>query len=360
MVVLLAGALGLVGCKKGAGADTDGGLDGGEDACDLSTEPGFDGGVGIPWSGAILPNFFDIWGTAPDNLYAVGSSGLVMHWDGSSWTQETVPAVGDLLGIWGSAADDIFAVGQGGAILHFDGTAWTQQQTPLGDGGIPLVPDLHGVSGGARGDAWAVGLDATVMHTTDGVTWTKVTVPTQETLNGIWIAPGGGGGVAVGNLGTILEYDGSGWTRRRISGLTAHLKGAWGWNTSNVFVVGLNGTLVSNQGGTWQRLNPETKQPRDIECQQGPAPWPNVYLRDAWGGGGRLFLVGWSGTIMIGENNIATVYQVTENRLEAIWGTLVIDTPGQGDGGIPDGGLETHYEAVIVGVTGAVIRVRFP
>jgi hypothetical protein len=94
----------------------------------------------------------------------------------------------------------------------------------------------------------------------------------------------------------------------------------------------------------------------DLNCQQGPAAWPNVYLRDLWGAEGRLVIVGWNGTIMVAQNNVATVYQVTEDRLESIWGTMVIDTPGAGDGGIPDGGLQYHYEAVIVGVSGSVIR----
>jgi hypothetical protein len=266
----------------------------------------------------------------------------------------------DLFSVSGCSATDVYAVGLGGVILHYDGTAWTQQATPMGDGGMPITPDLHAVSctsTGPAGQAIAVGVDATMIQTNDaGLTWALVSVPTQETLNGVWTS--GGGAVAVGNLGTIIEWDGAAWQRRRISGLTGHLKGVWGWDAGNVFALGLNGTVVTNQGGTWQKLAPTSVQPRDLECQQGPAPWPSVYLRDAWGAAGRLLLVGWNGTIMVAANNVATVYQVTENRLESIWGTIVIDTPGQGDGGIPDSGLEYHYEATIVGVTGAIIQVR--
>jgi hypothetical protein len=214
------------------------------------------------------------------------------------------------------------------------------------------------VASGVKGNATAVGIDALMIDTSNaGQSWTATSVPTQENLNGIWIAPGGGGAVAVGNLGTILEWDGSAWQRRRISGLTAPLKGVWGSDPGNVFVLGLSGTLATNQGGTWALLAPSAVQPRDLECQQGPATWPSVYLRDAWGAAGSTFIVGWNGTIMVDQNNLATIYTVTENRLESIWGTMVIDTPGQGDGGIPDGGLEYHYEATIVGVHGAIIRV---
>jgi hypothetical protein len=367
-MLALCATLALVGCKKGSGT-SDGGLDAADDACDLSDEPGFDAGPSIPVGGPILPNFFDVWGAGPKDIYAVGTGGLVMHWDGTSWSEVVaVPPTGqDLLGISGTPATDtrpveIFVVGLAGTILHYDGTNWNVNMMPFDDGGVPLTSDLHAVAAaGVPGCATAVGIDATLVATgNSGATWDKVSVPTQETLNGIWIAPGGSGAVAVGNLGTILEWDGSAWQRRRISGLTAHLKGVWGWDPGNVFVMGLNGTLATNQGGTWQKLAPTAVQPRDIECQQGPAPWPSVYLRDAWGAEGRLILVGWNGTILVAQNNVATAYSVTEQRLEALWGTIVIDTPGQGDGGVPDGGLEYHYEATIVGVTGAIIQLRVP
>jgi hypothetical protein len=365
VLLALVVTLTLTGCKKAAEVG-DAGLDAAEDVCNLATEPHFDAAPPIPVAAnPTLPNFFDVWGFGPNDIWAVGSAGLIMHWDGASWTEAEAPKVGDLLGISGVPATEttgpeLYAVGLGGAILHYDGNVWTQQQMPFGDGGVPLGMDLHAVAANRPGNAVAVGIDATVIQTTDaGATWTLVRVPTQETLNGVWVPPGGEAGVIVGNLGTILEWDGSAWQRRRISGLTAHLKGVWGFDAANVFALGLNGTLASNQGGTWAKLDytNTTVQPRDIECQQGKAPWPSVYLRDAWGGGGRLILVGWNGTIVVGVNNVPTVYSVTEQRLESIWGTMVIDTPGQGDGGIPDGGLEYHYEAVIVGVTGAIIQV---
>jgi hypothetical protein len=361
VLLALAATLTLTGCKKGSEVG-DGGTDGPVDACDFSTEPRFDAAPPIPLAAdPTLPNFFDVWGSSPTDIWAVGSAGLVMHWDGTSWKEVETPAVGDLLSVSGSSWDNVFAVGLGGAILHYDGTSWTQQQMPFGDGGVPMSADLHAVSSGTPGSAKAVGVDALLIETFDsGATWTLVRVPTQETLNGVWMAPGSGAAVAVGNLGTILEYDGSTtWARRRISGLTAHLKGVWGFDMANVFALGLNGSVVTNQGGTWAKLDytTTTVQPRDLECQQVKAAWPSVYLRDAWGGGGRLILVGWNGTIIIGQNNVPTVYSVTEQRLESIWGTMVIDTPGQGDGGVPDGGLEYHYEATIVGVTGAIIHV---
>jgi len=49
--------------------------------------------------------------------------------DGASWTLMSTPD--DLLyGVWGSGPDDIFAVGEAGLVLRRNQTAWSVMQTP--------------------------------------------------------------------------------------------------------------------------------------------------------------------------------------------------------------------------------------
>src|SRR5262245_52326666 len=45
---------------------------------------------------------------------------------GGTWIADTVTLNGPLLGIWAASPTDIYAVGFGGLIVHYDGTAWTQ------------------------------------------------------------------------------------------------------------------------------------------------------------------------------------------------------------------------------------------
>ena len=123
-------------------------------------------------SGRLCAPIFDVWGATESDIFAVGDSGHMIHYDGSGWTPLktkgwTVPtndlnavwgvtggggvfAVGSegsivqgrhkgdlalvptptearLLEVWGRSASDVFAVGEGGTILHFDGDAWTQE-----------------------------------------------------------------------------------------------------------------------------------------------------------------------------------------------------------------------------------------
>jgi hypothetical protein len=53
----------------------------------------------------------DIWGSAADDLFAVGSSGTILHYDGLTWNQMNSGTHNDILGIWGSSGGDVFAVG---------------------------------------------------------------------------------------------------------------------------------------------------------------------------------------------------------------------------------------------------------
>ena len=50
-----------------------------------------------------------------------------MHWDGTTWTVTVLdPSVSQnyLYAVWAAAPDDVWAVGGGGAIVHYDGAAW--------------------------------------------------------------------------------------------------------------------------------------------------------------------------------------------------------------------------------------------
>lgn len=57
------------------------------------------------------------WGTTPAETWAVGESGLVSRWDGTSWQQaairiSSVPVGKPLRAIWGAAANDFWVVGE--------------------------------------------------------------------------------------------------------------------------------------------------------------------------------------------------------------------------------------------------------
>jgi hypothetical protein len=57
-----------------------------------------------------------MWGTAPNDTWAVGQSGLVTHWNGTKWVNAAirvtdVPGAATFRGIWGVSSDDFWIVG---------------------------------------------------------------------------------------------------------------------------------------------------------------------------------------------------------------------------------------------------------
>jgi hypothetical protein len=79
----------------------------------------------IPLKGG--PNDFAmnaVWSNAPNDVFAVGSRGRILHFDGTAWSPMTSPTSQDFRDIWGSSSSNVYAVGVGG-ILHYDGTSWT-------------------------------------------------------------------------------------------------------------------------------------------------------------------------------------------------------------------------------------------
>ena len=130
-------------------------------------------------------------GTSSTDLWAVGynailpAPGLILHWDGSVWTQIPEPVDGvSLYDVTAVSATDAWAVGRiydvPPLIMHWDGATWQQSPTPIPGTYI----DLYGVSAVSSTDVWAVGMytdhqgfgRALTMHW-DGRAWTVISAP---------------------------------------------------------------------------------------------------------------------------------------------------------------------------------------
>ena len=87
-------------------------------------------------------DFAAVWGPAGGPVYAVGSSGTIVRFDGTEWTLADRVAQ-DLVGIWGTGASDIWAIGARGLIAHFDGTAWDDNASLGGN----IASNIEGIWG---------------------------------------------------------------------------------------------------------------------------------------------------------------------------------------------------------------------
>jgi hypothetical protein len=174
----------------------------------------------------------DAWavGTAPDAT-DTGSVVAAVNWNGTTWTQVATPldttANLTVNAISGDSASDIWVAGEtatrgytGGTrtsvLLHYNGSAWSQVTAPDNSG----LLDVDALS---PTDAWAIASDGSVLNW-NGSAWSVVT--TLELSNDAAIAALSPTDVWVAQLGGMSHYNGTAWTTTSLpSGvnvLTAH------------------------------------------------------------------------------------------------------------------------------------------
>jgi hypothetical protein len=179
--------------------------------------------------GILCPAWLGVWSSTSADAFAVGGAGLIAHYDGTSWNQQTSGTTQTLNAVWGvGATGAVFAVGDGGTILYYDRSAWRAQTSGT-------TQPLYAVWGTSANDVFAVGAAGTVLHY-DGTTWTAQNSGTTQSLYGIWGNSGSSVSV-VGDASTIIHYNGTSWTAQSTAA-SMNLRGVWGSSGSNVFAVG--------------------------------------------------------------------------------------------------------------------------
>ena len=186
-----------------------------------------------------------------DDVWVVGDSRTVAHWDGRVWVSDWGP--GDLLdattdckAVWGTSSSNLWVATYQSGILYFDGSTWSVQHT----GGL-----FSGLWGSSGSDVWAVGSSGRTVHW-DGSAWTTVTSPTTEFLQAVW-GSASNDVWAVGNNGTIIHWDGSAWSTVG-SGVTVVLWDVWGSSATDVWAVGNSGTVLHWDGSAWSTVTAPT------------------------------------------------------------------------------------------------------
>jgi hypothetical protein len=169
---------------------------------------------GAAWTQQPTPttqNLWGVWGAAPGDLWSVGGDGLadgqatLLHYDGSAWSAVMLPPlqkanVWQLLKVWGTSADDVYVVGQRGVVLHWDGASWSEELVGASDDLVSLWgtgPDRV-VAVGGRSNA--------IVSVWDGAAWKTTSLAPTPGLDGVWMRNPGVAHV-VGTYGTLGDLD---------------------------------------------------------------------------------------------------------------------------------------------------------
>jgi hypothetical protein len=117
---------------------------------------------------------------SPSNAWAVGGmyydgpeGPLVEHYNGTAWSISSTASVpgGLLTAVTAVSASDIWAIGTDpdagtGIVMNYNGTSWTQTSVPAPSG---TDWELTGISADSASDVWAVGFTYNDLATADGV-----------------------------------------------------------------------------------------------------------------------------------------------------------------------------------------------
>jgi hypothetical protein len=166
---------------------------------------------GSSWSQITLPIFendqvVEFWGTAPNDVWAVGGdwgvgegTGAIYHWDGDSWQRvyRTPAGLGIIQHVAGTARDDVwFSLNTSGIVLHWDGTSVVQRQI--------LGRTVFAIAAGGPNDVWFKnGYPHNSLTHYDGENWTIEQV--SQRPDSLWGVPGAGV-FFVGSLGHIYQH----------------------------------------------------------------------------------------------------------------------------------------------------------
>lgn len=262
-----------------------------------------------------------VWGSGPNDVYAVGKRGIatvILHSTGNGqWVEQQGRVNAFLLTVWGSGPSDIYAGGSGNALLHSTGDGvWTPQTIP--DIGVMQVwgsgpSDIYFTFPNSGG---------VVYHSTGNGTWTPITIGDgTSVISAMWGTSSSdirfAGGIGTNYRTPYVVHGPTNPMTETMPALPdAYLRNIfkiWGSSSSDFYAVG-NGPSIyhSDGGGTWT-------------LQSGPTGGGT--LLDVWGSGPNdIYIVGQDvGVRHSMGNGTWSVDADVHNQPKGVWGSSAAD-----------------------------------
>ena len=220
--------------------------------------------------------------------WITGTHGVILHYNNGSWNLDASPTQEILYSAVVTPSRGVWTVGSNGTLLIYNGISWGKV-TPVAPGGAPatVTDDIYGISLYGQNNGWACGNRGLILSF-DGQKWqTYSASPSTERLNSVsvisevqaWI---------VGAYGTILRYNGTSWSKMGSAFSGFDLYNIRMKSDDDGWTVGQDGTLTYYDGSRWiSHQKPDGK----------PSLNAIAFYKDVG------FIVGQNGTILKFEPN---------------------------------------------------------
>jgi hypothetical protein len=217
------------------------------------------------WDGKAWARFSDaptlngIAINAPDDGWAVGKHGVILHWDGTQWAPAESPTDKDLDKVSFFEKDSGWAASRQGVIIKFIGGKWWEYST--------LAPAPRAIALDPNGGGWMLGLwqSGDVMLFWNGSDWVKYlgAFPDGEVTS--IASPAPGKAWAVGwipgrsRTGMVWHWTSRGWVRA-LSMRALPIRAAEIMGDNAIWAVGDNGITDFWDGASWTEIDNPTTQ----------------------------------------------------------------------------------------------------
>ena len=159
-------------------------------------------------------DLYAVWGTSENDVYCVGASGVLIHYNGNKWTEVIVDgplfSTRSLDGVWGTTAGNktiAFTAGESGAMMKLDiGNTDSTDDINWGDVGNGPGQPITDVAFAGNDTFTAVGHAGLAMRWRPFKGWYGLPSGTTQDLNTVAYTTGGGGWAA-GDNGIVLRLE---------------------------------------------------------------------------------------------------------------------------------------------------------
>ncbi|MDA2922331.1 hypothetical protein MYX07_03635 [Patescibacteria group bacterium AH-259-L07] len=181
--------------------------------------------------------------------WAVGQGGKIYRYDGNNWNEVSSPTTKRLYDLDMVSSSDGWIVGESGKVLYYNGTSWVEFIDLGGD-------NIYAIDMVSANDGWLGGENGDILAHYNGTQWSTVSFSGNKDINSIFMISSSDGWI-VGDDGELFYYNGVNWSSAT-SPTSNDIYDIFMISSSDGWIVGKNGEIYHYDGSSWSSVTPPT------------------------------------------------------------------------------------------------------